>query len=300
MTFASDARDLRHQLWDPRRFAIITLVAFAVTAAGMLVAPPSADAWSANAFSSGAEKELVSLTNKSRASAGLKALKVDSKLTAIARSRSKDMIVRDYFSHSIPPSGKNVFSILDSKGYCYSIAGENIGWNDYPDDVATATIHRQFMESAGHRKNVLGKRWDVIGVGAYKGPSGKKMWTVLFADRCGSTGGTTKVTPKATPKPKVAVKPKATPKPTPKPTPVPTPVPTMTPEPTDPIGFGSWPGGRGYGAEIDDGDPDGSGPPPGQAANGDPSGALRISDPAAPPGLVEAIVGNVTGFFLGG
>jgi uncharacterized protein YkwD len=298
MTFAPAARDLRSRLQDPRRFAAVTLVAFAVTAVGLFVAPPSADAWSVNSFSSSSEKLLVSLTNKSRASAGLKALKVDSKLTAIARSRSKDMIVRDYFSHNIPPSGKNVFSILDSKGYCYSIAGENIGWNNYPDDVATQTIHRQFMESSGHRKNILGKRWDVIGVGAYKGPTGKKMWTVIFADRCGSTSTT-----KATPKPKAVVKPKATPKPTPKPTPVPTPVRTMTPEPTDPIGLGFGPGGKGNGngngADNGDGGASGNGPPPGQAGD-DTSGALRVVDPASPPGLVESIVGNVTGFFLGG
>ena len=300
MTLGTPASDLRRQLQDPRRFALVTLVAFAITAVGLFAAPSSADAWSVNTFSSTSEKQLVSLTNKSRAAAGLKALKVDSKLTAIARSRSKDMIVRDYFSHNIPPSGKNVFSILDSKGYCYSVAGENIGWNNYPDDVATQTIHRQFMESSGHRKNILGKRWDVIGVGAYKGPTGKKMWTVIFADRCGSTT-TTKSTPKATPKP--VVKPKATPKPTPKPTPVPTPVRTMTPEPTDPSGLGFGPGGRGYGvgngADNGNGGASGNGPPPGQAGNGDTSG-LRVVDPATPPGLVDAIVGDVTGFFFGG
>ena len=60
------------------------------------------------------------------------------------------------------------------------------------------------MGSPGHRANILGKTWDVIGIGAYKGPTGKKMWTVLFADKCGSTA------PKPTPKP--------TPKPRPKPT----------------------------------------------------------------------------------
>ena len=206
-----------------RRFAAMVALAFAITSIGLLAAPGPAEAWSSGAFNSTAERQLVALTNQSRAAAGLKALRVDSTLTAIARSRSKDMIVRNYFSHNIPPSGKLVFSILDSKRYCYAIAGENIGWNNYPDDVATKTIHKQFMASSGHRSNILGKRWDVIGVGAYKGPSGKKMWTVLFADKCGSSGGGTTPKPKANPAPKAVVKPKATPKPTPKPTPVPTP-----------------------------------------------------------------------------
>jgi uncharacterized protein YkwD len=41
------------------------------------------------------------------------------------------MIDNDYFSHSIPGVG-NVFDVLDQRGYCYEVAGENIGWNTYP------------------------------------------------------------------------------------------------------------------------------------------------------------------------
>jgi uncharacterized protein YkwD len=295
---------------QPRRVAAATALAFAITAIGLLLAPAPTYAWDVNAFSSASEKQLVALTNQSRAAAGLKALRVDSTLTAVARSRSKDMIVRNYFSHSIPPTGKNVFSILDSKGYCYYVAGENIGWNNYPDDVATQTVHRQFMASSGHRANILGKRWDVLGVGAYKGPTGKKMWTVIFADRCGTTTTTTK------PAPKPVAKPKATPKPTPKPTPVPTPTPTpvatpptpeRTPEPTDPIGLGFGPGGRGNGggngSDNGDGGASGGGPPPGQQGGNpsdDRSNALRVVDPPTAPGLFETIVADVTGFFLGG
>jgi hypothetical protein len=251
----------------------------------------------------------VSLTNQARAAAGLRALKIDSTLTSIARWRSKDMIARNYFSHNIPPSGKMVFSVLDSKGYCYYLAGENIGWNNYPDDVATATIQRQFMDSADHRANILGKRWDVIGVGAYKGPTGKKMWTVLFADKCGSTSTAPKATPKPTTKPTV----KATPKPTAAPTPAapiivesPSPEPTASPEPTDPNGFGVGPGGNGNGngngGDTGNGGASGGGPPPGQGGDnpaGDNATSMRVVDESAPPGLFETIVGDVTGFFLG-
>ncbi|HEX5148293.1 MAG TPA: CAP domain-containing protein [Candidatus Limnocylindrales bacterium] len=282
-----------------RRTASILALLFAVTSVVSLAHPQAALAWDSLSFSSQSEKDLIALTNRSRAAAGLKALKVDSTLTSVARWRSKDMITRDYFSHDIPGYG-SVFKKLDAKGYCYKVAGENIGWNNYPDDIATAAIHKMFMDSDGHRANIMGKAWDVVGIGAYKGPTGKKMWTVIFADRCGSTT-TTKSTSKATPKP--VVKAKATPKPTPKPTPVPTPVRTMTPEPTDPSGLGFGPGGRGYGvgngADNGHGGASGNGPPPGQAGNGDTSG-LRVVDSATPPGLVEAIVGDVTGFFFGG
>jgi uncharacterized protein YkwD len=299
MTFASTSLPIRassDQDRQPaafRRFAAMLAVAFAITAIGLLVAPSPAAAWSSGEFSSASEKQLVTLTNQSRAAAGLKALKVDSKLTAIARSRSKDMIVRNYFSHDIPPSGKQVFSILDDKGYCYKVAGENIGWNNYPDNVATKTIHQLFMSSSGHRANILGKRWDVIGIGAYEGPNDKKMWTVLFADKCGSVATAPKPKPAATPKPvaRAQATPRPTPRPTPKPTPVPTPVKTMPPEPTDPIGLG-MPGDRTQEPEAS--------PPPGAATLAADAGSLRVVDPASPPGLVESIVGNVTGLLFGG
>ena len=275
---------------DLARLAVGLAIAFLVTTVGLLASAGPALGWYPNSFSSSAERELVSLTNQARAAAGLRALKVDAALTSIARWRSKDMIVKDYFSHSIPPSGKMVFSVLDSKGYCYKIAGENIGWNNYPDDVATRTIQRQFMDSSGHRANILGKAWDVVGIGAYKGPSGKKMWTVLFADKCGTTA------PKPTPKPAAPA--------TPPPTATPEPASTPTPEPTDPIGLGFGPGGKHEGGgDNGNGGASGNGPPPGQGGDKPAdakSTSMRVVEESAPPGLFETIVGGVTGFFLGG
>jgi len=173
-----------------RRTALGIALVFGLTSFFTLAAPAATLAWDAGSFSSASEADLVALTNRSRASAGLKALKVDSTLRSVARWRSKDMIERDYFSHTIPGYGK-VWDKLNAIGYCYKVAGENIGWNNYPDDIATAAIHQMFMNSDGHRANILGKAWDVIGIGAYKGPTGKKMWTVLFADKCGSTSTAT-------------------------------------------------------------------------------------------------------------
>ena len=132
---------------------------FAITSVVGLAHPGAALAWDAGSYSSASERELVALTNRSRAAAGLRSLKVDSALTSIARWRSKDMIARDYFSHDIPGYG-SVFKRMDARGYCYRIAGENIGWNTYPDDDATAAIHRMFMDSPGHRENILGRAWE--------------------------------------------------------------------------------------------------------------------------------------------
>jgi uncharacterized protein YkwD len=299
----------------PGRLAAMIAVAFALTSIGLLAAPRTTLAWDANSFNSTSERQLVSLTNQARASYGLRALKIDSTLTSIARWRSKDMIVKNYFSHTIAGTSYNVFHVLDQKGYCYRIAGENIGWNNYPDDVATTTIQRQFMNSPDHRANILGKAWDVVGIGAYKGPTGKKMWTVIFADRCGSTSPapkpTPKPTPRPTPKPTTRPKPAPTAKPTPKPTPKPTaPEAVATPDLTPPIpsddrGRGLGPGGNGgsgNGTTNGAGGASGNGPPPGQVRDADPGSAeasLQVVDPPTTPGLLEAVVAGVTGFFLG-
>ena len=68
-----------------RRLALGIALVFAVTSAATLAAPAATLAWDTNAFNSTSESQLVSLTNRSRASAGLRALKVDSTLRSVAR-----------------------------------------------------------------------------------------------------------------------------------------------------------------------------------------------------------------------
>jgi uncharacterized protein YkwD len=196
--------------------AVLFAAAFLASTVGTFAAPAPVAAWTPNSYSAAAEAELVQLTNQARASAGLPALVVDSTLTSIARGRSKDMIVRDYFSHDIP-GGTNVFDIIQDRGYCFKVAGENIGWITADDATAAQGVQSMFMNSPGHRANIMGKTWDRIGIGAYQGGTEKRMFTVLFVQSCAAA-------PAPTPKP--------TPKPTPVPTPVPTPKPTQTPTPT--------------------------------------------------------------------
>jgi cysteine-rich secretory family protein len=247
----------------------------------------------------------VTMTNRARANAGLKALKVDSTLRSVARWRSKDMITRNYFSHDIPGYGK-VWDKLNAIGYCYVVAGENIGWNNYPDDLATAAIQQAFMNSPGHRANIMGKTWDVIGIGAYKGPTGKKMWTVLFADKCGSTAP--KPTPKPTPRP--TPRPRVTPRPTPRPTPRRTatpakataqPTPALTPlvDPTPINGDDLLPADTS-GPDTPVVQPDASNVPPAAPDDGNPPVSLRVLDRTSSDGLLPTIVGGVAGFFFGG
>ncbi len=276
----------------------LVAVAFALSALGLFAAPGRVLGWDANSFSSAAESQLVALTNQARTSRGLPALKVDWALTSIARWRSKDMIVRDYFSHDIPsPPGGRVFNEMDRRGYCYSLAGENIGWNNYPDDVATQQIQQMFMASSGHRANILGSRWDHIGVGAYKGSTGKKVWTVLFADKCGSAPA-----PNSTAKPALRPAPRTAPRPAVRATPRPTarsasngvqaPAVAALGTAAPDLEFDSSPDV----AALDDGRPadDGHRQPPVLLPPG-----LRVADPPVPSGLFETIVGGVAERFFG-
>jgi uncharacterized protein YkwD len=296
---------------SPRRTALAIALLFGISSVFAFAAPSATFAWDTNSFSSSSAADLVALTNRSRASAGLRALRVDSSLSSVARWRSKDMIERDYFSHSIPGYGK-VWDKLHAIGYCYKVGGENIGWNNYPDDIATGAIHKMFMDSAGHRANIMGKAWDVIGVGAYKGPTGKKMWTVLFADKCGGSTApkpTAKPTPRpthrATPRP--TTRPKATARPTAKPKPAKTAAPESTPtldlaptaEPTPPLDEDDLLPGDEPGTEPTD-DPEVVQPTDDPSDGFDGAVGMRVQDRTTTDGLLSTIVGGVTGYFFGG
>jgi len=301
-----------------RRVGGLVAAAFALSTIGAFVAPAAVFGWGPSSFSSADESELITLTNQARAGAGLSALVVDSTLTSIARWRSEDMAVRDYFSHQIPsPPGGMVFAEMDRRGYCYSLAGENIGWNTYPDNVATQQIQSMFLASPDHRANIMGAAWNRIGVGAYEDASGKKLWTVLFADACSAAPKPTptptpKATPKPTPKPTAApvVTPPATQRPTAPPAatavPTATSTPTATPSPTPTLSPTESPSAAPSPTQSPSAAPSAnSSESPATAASAPagalaPSGTLQIQESPPAQGLVDTLVGGVAGFFFGG
>ncbi len=230
----------------------LRIVGVSIVVAAMAIAATAGTtmAWAPGAFSPSDEQLLFALTNQDRASAGLNALVEDTYLHNKAEWRAQDMGDRDYFSHQIPPTGSMVFDSMTSDGYCYKVAGENIGLSTYGDDTATSSIEVAFMGSPTHRENILGT-WAHMGIGAYKAADGRKLYSVLFSIPCGVSvatpppaappvpteapvvkppAATVKPVVKATARPVVVV----TPAPTPTPTPVPTdtPMPTATPEPS--------------------------------------------------------------------
>ena len=118
--------------------------------------------------------------NSLRAGAGLAGLQLDGALVGMARSRAQDMAANNYFSHT-SPSGVTVFSLMDGSGYVYAIAGENIARNNHADADSVQVAMNGFMNSPGHRANILDSRYTKVGIGMAVGANGMKYFAVVFA-----------------------------------------------------------------------------------------------------------------------
>ncbi|MBM7605269.1 putative YkwD family protein [Metabacillus crassostreae] len=118
------------------------------------------------------EQQVVESTNQERAKNGLSALKVDPALSQVAREKSLDMQRNNYFSHTSPTYG-SPFDMMKKFGITYRAAGENIAKGQRtPEEVVNA-----WMNSAGHRKNILSANFTHIGVGYV---SSGNYWTQQF------------------------------------------------------------------------------------------------------------------------
>jgi len=106
------------------------------------------------------EQQVVTLVNQQRAANGLAPLTLSTELSNVARTKSQDMHDNNYFSHTSPTYG-SPFDMLTSFGISYSSAGENIAMGyATPEAVMNA-----WMNSPGHRANILNASYTKIGVG---------------------------------------------------------------------------------------------------------------------------------------
>ncbi len=121
------------------------------------------------------EKEVVKLVNAERQKNGLSALELDAELSKVAREKSKDMSTKGYFSHTSPTYG-SPFDMMKKFGIKYSTAGENIAMGQ----PSAEEVVKAWMNSEGHRANILSKNFTKIGVGYYKGSNGSPYWTQMF------------------------------------------------------------------------------------------------------------------------
>ena len=125
------------------------------------------------------EKKMLDLHNKIRAERGLPKFCVHPDFQRAARAHSKEMIAQDRFAHG------NVGERLRKVGYRWSTYGENILYDPGSQD-SVESLFKLWMNSSGHRANILEKDFREIGIGAssgeYKG-GGATMWTADFGDR---------------------------------------------------------------------------------------------------------------------
>ena len=315
---------------EPRRVIAraTALSGTALLAAALLVwAPQPATGWDQSA----AEATLWQLLNGARANNGVAPLTKHSTLVSLARWRSKDMVDRDYFNHTILGTNYQVYHWYDTNGLSWSSGGENIGYNNgFSDADSPVKINEGFLASPGHRANMLNANWSHGGVGAY-GEDGVfwggktrniRMYTELFIKLKTAPPPPPPATPvptpppppPATPKPPTATpKPPApTPAPTPRPAPVstprqvplatptasPIPTPSDTPEPT--LAPTPEPAANAHDiaallATVRHTDRDN-----GPASDAIVARSLRVQPAATPDrGIFETVIGSLLSFFLG-
>ncbi len=121
------------------------------------------------------ENEVIRLVNVERAKAGLQALTQNWQLSRVARYKSQDMIDKGYFAHNSPTYG-SPFKMMESFGIRYSAAGENIAMGQQ----SPAQVMNAWMNSPGHRNNIMSPSFSQIGVGLAKDRNGRMYWTQMF------------------------------------------------------------------------------------------------------------------------
>lgn len=120
------------------------------------------------------EKEVFNLINKQRANNGLPALKEDSETQRVARIKAQDMVDNNYFSHNSPTYG-SPFDMLKSFKISYKSAGENIAGNSSNSGAVNA-----WMNSSGHKANILNSSFNYTGIGVVSSPRYGKMYVQIF------------------------------------------------------------------------------------------------------------------------
>ena len=120
------------------------------------------------------EIEVFNLINQQRTNNGLSPLKIDPELQRVARIKAQDMVDNNYFSHTSPTYG-SPFDMMKSFKISYKTAGENIAGNSSNSAAVTA-----WMNSPGHRANILNSNFNYTGVGVVTGSKYGKIYVQQF------------------------------------------------------------------------------------------------------------------------
>ena len=122
-----------------------------------------------------AAAQVVNLVNEERAKAGLSPLTADRSVTSAAQRRARE--IETNFSHT-RPNGSSFSTALSEAGVNYRSSGENIAYGQ----TSASSVMQGWMNSSGHRANILNGNFTKIGVGHYKSASGVDYWTQLFTN----------------------------------------------------------------------------------------------------------------------
>ena len=126
----------------------------------------------------GVEEQVLSLVNQERSKVGLKPLQMDWQLQRVARTKSCDMAQKGYFSHASPTYG-SPFDMMKQFGISFKTAGENIA----SGQRTAEEVMKSWMQSSGHRANILKPDYTHIGVGYCAGGQYGHMWTQQFISK---------------------------------------------------------------------------------------------------------------------
>ncbi len=117
---------------------------------------------------------VISLTNEERSKARVPPLTVDPRLTDAAERHADRMAKRDRLSHSL--DGRTAAERVRAAGYEYRTVGENIAWNQR----TPAEVVDGWMDSKGHRRNLLSNDFTHIGVAVATNAKGEPYWVQVF------------------------------------------------------------------------------------------------------------------------
>ncbi len=118
--------------------------------------------------------DIVEETNKQRVAEGLPPLSINDKLSESAEIKVDDMVLYQYFEHASPITGAGVSDLGTKVGYQYVVMGENLALGNF---VSAKDIVDAWMNSPGHRANILNSKYQEIGVSVkYAKYEGKNVW----------------------------------------------------------------------------------------------------------------------------
>lgn len=140
---------------------------------------PTSSAPSSGSVGTAEENEVVRLVNEERARGGCSAVKHDPQLRAAAFGHSADMAAKNYFSHD-SQDGRSFMDRIRAAGFT---GGSGWAENIAMGQRTPAEVMQGWMNSSGHRANIMNCKYNLIGVGVAKNSSGRLYWTQDFAAR---------------------------------------------------------------------------------------------------------------------